>query len=319
MNLPTTRQLRYFAALAEHLHFGRAAEACHVSQSAFSVGIRDLERLLGVQLVDRTNRQVTLTALGREVAAQARLCLGDLEALVEMAGREQEPLAGPLRLGVIPTIAPFLLPKVLPALRTDFPKLRLYLYEDTTRKVHERLMSGALDLMLIALPFPLENVTVLPLFRDSFALACRADTALVAPENYRFNRLDSGVVLLLDAEHCLREHAIAACRVRDTEKVSRFAASSLLTLIEMVEADLGITFLPEMAAGSALLEGTHIRLYPLKDQGYREIGLAWRRGSARGAEFEMLGERLCELWQRSRPSAPETVSQLAAAAPRRGR
>ena len=121
-----------------------------------------------------------------------------------------------------------------------------------------------------------------PLFRDAFALACRADTRLVSPENYRFNRLDSGVVLLLDAEHCLREHAIAACRVRDTEKVSPFAASSLLTLIEMVEADLGITFLPEMAAGSALLEGTHVRLYPLKDQGHREIGLAWRRGSARG-------------------------------------
>lgn len=319
MNLPTTRQLRYFAALAEHLHFGRAAEACHVSQSAFSVGIRDLERLLGVQLVDRTNRQVTLTALGRDVAAQARLCLSDLEALVEMAGGEQEPLAGPLRLGVIPTIAPFLLPKVLPALRTDFPKLRLYLYEDTTRNVHERLMSGALDLMLIALPFPLENVTVLPLFRDPFALACREDTKLVAPDNYRFNRLDSGVVLLLDAEHCLREHAIAACRVRDTEKVSRFSASSLLTLIEMVEADLGITFLPAMAAGSALLEGTHVRLYPLKDQGYREIGLAWRRGSARGPEFQLLGERLRELWQRTGTPAPEQVSQRPPAAPRRGR
>ncbi len=315
MHLPTTRQLRYFAALAEHEHFGRAAEACHVSQSAFSVGIRDLEQLLGVQLVDRTNRQVTLTALGRDVAAQARLCLGDLEALVEMTRGEQEPLSGPLRLGVIPTIAPFLLPKVLPPLRKDFPKLRLYLYEDTTRNVHERLMSGALDLVLLALPFRLEGVTVAPLFRDAFALACRADTRLVSPQNYRFNRLDSGVVLLLDAEHCLREHAIAACRVRNTEKVSRFAASSLLTLIEMVEADLGITFLPEMAAGSALLEGTHVRLYPLKDQGYREIGLAWRRGSARGAEFRMLGDRLREIWQRLRPPSAAPVSD-APAAPR---
>jgi LysR family hydrogen peroxide-inducible transcriptional activator len=292
MNLPSTRQLRYFAALAEHRHFGRAARACHVSQSAFSTAIRELETQLGVQLVDRTNRRVTITALGRDVATQARLCLRDLEALVELARTEREPLAGPLRLGVIPTIAPFLLPRVLPAIRRRYPKLRIYLREGQTADVVERLNRGDLDVVLLALPYDLPNAEVLPLFQDGFRLACRNGTALVDPEHYRFSRLDSDVVLLLEDGHCLRDHAIAACRLRNLEKVRSFAASSLLTLIEMVDADLGITFLPAMAEGSSLLKGTRVRLWPVADTGHREIALAWRRGSARATEFRALGDIL---------------------------
>jgi LysR family hydrogen peroxide-inducible transcriptional activator len=245
-----------------------------------------------VQLVDRTNRRVTITALGRDVATQARLCLRDLESLVETARTEREPLAGPLRLGVIPTIAPFLLPRVLPGLRRRYPKLKVFLREGQTADVVERLGRGELDAVLLALPYELPNAEVLPLFRDGFRLACRDGTKLVDPQNYRFSRLDTDVVLLLEDGHCLRDHAIAACRLRDLQKVRRFAASSLLTLVEMVDADLGITFLPEMAEGSSLLRGTRVRLWPLADEGYREIALAWRRGSGRAAEFRALGAEL---------------------------
>ncbi|MEO8224420.1 MAG: LysR substrate-binding domain-containing protein [Gammaproteobacteria bacterium] len=292
MKLPSTRQLRYFAALAEHQHFGKAAAACFVSQSAFSIAIRELESLLGVRLVDRTNRRVTITALGQEVATQCRLCLRDIAALVALAQTEGSPLAGPLRLGVIPTIAPFLLPRVLPRLRKALPKLKLFLHEGTTREIHAKLLKGELDVLLLALPYDLDNAEVQPLFRDAFRLACLRGTKLVDPVHYTYNRLDRDAVLLLDEGHCLREHAISACRLKTSEKVSSFAASSLLTLIEMVDADLGITFLPEMAEGSALLKGTRVVTYPLPERSYREIGLAWRQGSTRGAEFRKLGQLL---------------------------
>ena len=294
MNLPTTKQLRYFAALAEQRHFGRAAQACFVSQSAFSSAIRELESQLGVQLVDRTNRQVTITAIGQEVATQARLCLRDMEDLVSVARSQREPLAGPLRLGVIPTIAPFLLPQILPRARKAFPRLKLFLREDTTETLHRRLMTGDLDLILIALPYELRKVEIERLFKDPFLLACRQGTKLIDPKNYRFNRLNAESVLLLEDGHCLREHAIDACRLRNMETVSRFAASSLLTLVEMVDADLGVTFLPGMAEGSAMLRNTRVKTYPLTDGSHRDIGLAWRKGSARAEEFGRLGELIAE-------------------------
>ena len=293
-HLPTVKQLRYFVALAEHRHFRRAAEACFVSQSAFSVAIRELETALETRLVDRTNRKVTITRTGQEVAVQARLCLRDIEDLAELARAERAPLAGPLHLGVIPTIAPFLLPRALPRLRRACPELRLYLHEDTTARIHAGLMAGRLDLLLLALPCALRNVEVLPLFRDPFRLACRKGTRLVDPERPRLNRLNAGSVLLLEDGHCLRGHALAACRLRNAESLSPFSATSLLTLVEMVDADLGITFLPEMAEGAALLRHTRIGTWPVPGGGHREIGLAWRRGGARAAEFARLGELLRE-------------------------
>ena len=293
-HLPTVKQLRYFVALAEHRHFRRAAEACFVSQSAFSVAIRELETALETRLVDRTNRKVTITRTGQEVAVQARLCLRDIEDLAELARAERAPLAGPLHLGVIPTIAPFLLPRALPRLRRACPDLRLYLHEDTTARIHAGLMAGRLDLLLLALPCALRNVEVLPLFRDPFRLACRKGTRLVDPERPRLNRLNAGSVLLLEDGHCLRGHALAACRLRNAESLSPFSATSLLTLVEMVDADLGITFLPEMAEGAALLRHTRIGTWPVPGGGHREIGLAWRRGGARAAEFARLGELLRE-------------------------
>jgi LysR family hydrogen peroxide-inducible transcriptional activator len=291
---PTIKQLRYFVALCETTHFGRAAGACFVSQSAFSTAIQELESLLGTQLVDRTNRQVTITGVGQEVAVLARLVLRDLDDLVETAGQRRAPLCGKLRLGVIPTIAPFLLPRVLPELRKSYPDLELYLTEDRTQRILEKLLDGNLDLLLLALPYEMRGVEEMPLFRDRFLLACRENTKRVDPGKYQFNRLDADSILLLEDGHCLRDHALTACKVRDSEKVSRFSATSILTLVEMVDADLGITYLPEMAEGSAMLRNTRVRLFPIGDTSYRTIGLAWRKGSARKEEFKLFGKFLQE-------------------------
>ncbi len=199
-------------------------------------------------------------------------------------------MTGNLRLGVIPTIAPFLLPRALPKLRRQFPDLRLYLIEDQTHRIYERLMDGELDVLLLALPWEMRGVDTEVLFEDRFCLASRQGTSRVDPENYRFNRLDADSVLLLEDGHCLRDHALAACKIRNTQKVQPFAASSLLTLVEMVDADMGITFLPEMARDSALLKNTRVRMYPLGENSHRKISLAWRKGSGRVEEFGRLGE-----------------------------
>lgn len=292
MRYPTVKQLRYFVALNETQHFGQAAAACFVSQSAFSNAISELETLLDAQLVDRTNRQVTITNVGQEVAVQARLCLRDVESLVDIAAGQRAPLTGELRLGVIPTIAPFVLPSVLPRLRKAHPALRLLLIEDQTERIHERLLDGELDVLLLALPYELRSATTMSLFKDRFFLACREGTDRVDPENYRASRLEPESVLLLEDGHCLRDHALAACKLRNASKLSRIAATSLLTLIEMVDADLGVTFLPEMAAGSSLLRNTRVKMYPTGERSYRNIGLAWRKGSNRADEFGLLGKFL---------------------------
>jgi LysR family hydrogen peroxide-inducible transcriptional activator len=265
-----------------------------VSQSAFSSAIAELENLLGTQLVDRTNRTVTITAIGQNIAVQARLCLRDVESLVEMARGECEPLCGELRLGVIPTIAPFLLPKALPRLRKKFPQLDLYLTEDQTQRIYARLMDGELDVILLALPWEMRGVELEPLFKDRFCLAYRDGTDRVDPDNYRFNRLNADSILLLEDGHCLRDHALAACKIKNTQKIQPFAASSLLTLVEMVDADLGITFLPEMSRGSSLLRNTRVKLSDMGDRSYRTIGMAWRKGSRRGEEFRLLGHFLAD-------------------------
>lgn len=292
MNLPTIKQLRYFVALEKHLHFGNAAKASFVSQSAFSVAIKELESQLGTQLVDRTNKSVTITRTGREIASHARLCLRDIEYLAEIAQSNQTPLSGRLNLGIIPTIAPFMLPNLLPAIRKEYPNLQLYLREDTTNNLHNLLLEGELDLILIALPFKLSNVEVLPLFKDRFYMACHKNSQLIDPKKYSLQSLPKESIILLEDGHCLRDHALSACKIRNQDTVSRFAASSLLTLVSMVDSDIGITYLTEMARKSSLLKNTDIKTYPLDEKSYRKVGLAWRKGSARGEEFTLLGKTL---------------------------
>lgn len=298
-HLPTTKQLRYFVALEQYEHFGKAAESCFVSQPAFSVAIKELENMLNIQLVDRTNKNVTVTSLGRDVARQARVVLRELEDLVEMAKGNQLPLTGPLKLGVIPTIAPFLLPRLLPALRAEFPDLRLYLKEDLTERIYERLMDGELDLILIALPYELRNTTERVLFEDRFYLAHQQNSSLIRPGDYDLNDLPSDSILLLEDGHCLRDHALSACNIKNVDKVSNITATSLLTLVQMVDADLGITYLPEMAVNSSLLKNTRIKTTPMEPGSSRQIGLVWRKASTRQDEFTMLGNFIQENYKLS--------------------
>lgn len=298
-HLPTTKQLRYFVALEQYEHFGKAADSCFVSQPAFSVAIKELENMLNIQLVDRTNKNVTVTSLGRDVARQARVVLRELEDLVEMAKGNQLPLTGPLKLGVIPTIAPFLLPQLLPALRAKFPDLKLYLKEDLTERIYERLMDGELDLILIALPYDLRNTTDMVLLEDRFFLAHQQNSALICRGDYDLNELPSDSILLLEDGHCLRDHALSACNIKNVDKVSSITATSLLTLVQMVDADLGITYLPEMAVNSSLLKNTRIKTTPMEPGSSRQIGLVWRKASTRQDEFSMLGNFIQENYKLS--------------------
>lgn len=288
MHLPSIKQLRYLIALDEHQHFGQAAAFCHVSQSAFSIAISELEKLLGVRLVDRTNKRVTVTRIGQEVISQARLCLRDIESLVEMARGGRSVLTGQLHLGVIPTIAPFLLPKIMRKLHKDYPRLQLFIKEKQTDSAYVDLTRGELDVILLALPYELRNVETEVIFKENFVLAYREGTTLIEPTHYTPSRLERDSVLLLEDGHCLRDHALAACRIRSLSKVNRFSATSLNTLVQMVDSDLGITFLPDMAVNSTLLKGTRVKTQPLKEKSSRDIALVWRKGSGRDEEFRLL-------------------------------
>jgi LysR family transcriptional regulator, hydrogen peroxide-inducible genes activator len=299
MAQPTIKQLRFLIALDDYRNFGKAAAACHISQSAFSLAIKELEAKLNVRLVDRTNRRLAFTEIGRAITDQARLCIGDIEALMGIAASSHEPLNGRLALGVIPTIAPFLLPAVLPEIRKRFPDLQLYLREDKTRVIHEQLLEGRLDLILIALPFEMRGVVKMPLFDDPFLFACREHSQWLAGQqgDIDIDALPEESILLLDDGHCLRDHALHACHLRGTDQISRFAATSLQTLLQMVANDLGVTFIPAMARDSIMLQGSNIELHPMPTDTCRQIGLAWRKGSGREKEFEAFGSLIGELYQ----------------------
>jgi LysR family hydrogen peroxide-inducible transcriptional activator len=287
--LPTTKQLQYFVAIVKHQHFGKAADSCYVSQPAFSVAIRELENTLNVQLVDRDNKNVVITAVGKAVAEQARQILIGLQGLHEIAGFSQGDMQGKLNLGVIPTIAPFLLPKVLPKLRKAYPKLQLVLVEAQTEELYRKLLDGTLDFLLLALPYDFRGVETMSLFRDRFRLACHKESELIDPKNYSVDKLPDESVFLLQDGHCLRDHALSACKISNQSKLSPISASSLLTLVQMIDADLGISYLPEMTVNSWLLNSTQVVTFPMKDA-YRDIGLAWRKGSNREDDFKLFGD-----------------------------
>ena len=285
MNFPTVKQLRYYIALVENNHFGKAAESCFVSQSAFSVAIKELESVINGQLVDRTNKSVTITSLGKEVYTQAKLIIRELSHLLDISQGNDKPLSGKLSLGIIPTIAPFLLPKFMFELQKTYLDLELYLYEGTTLKLYDKLMKGELDVILIALPYSLKNTETLTLFKESFYLAHRQGSKWV--KKNMSEPSDESVILLEDG-HCLREHTLSACKLKNSEQISKYSASSMLTLIEMVKSDVGITFLPEMSLDSNLIKQQPLELKKYTNS-YREIGLVWRKGSSQTKEFEMLG------------------------------
>lgn len=288
MNYPTIKQLRYFIALVDNNHFGKAADSCFVSQSAFSVAIKELENVLNGRLVDRTNKSVTITNLGKETYNQAKFVMSNLTHLVQMTNDTKTPLSSKLSLGVIPTIAPFLLPKFLIDIQKEYPKLELFLKEDMTLNLYAQLMKGDLDVILIALPYELRNVEFMELFKDSFYFVSAKNSKKFKNDKNDLNNIKNEGILLLEDGHCLKDHIISACNIKSVDKISQFEASSILTLIEMVKNDLGVTFLPEMSINTKSVDKKYLDIKKMPEGNHRKIGMVWRKGSTRSKEFKLL-------------------------------
>ena len=291
--LPTIKQLQYLVALHEHGHFGRAAEASFVSQSTLSAGIRELESLLGVTLVERSRRVVRFTPLGNSVVEKAHRILRETEelsALVQAAGK---PLSGELRMSVIPTIAPFLLPRILPRLRKERPQLKLFLREETSDHAVESLHHGRADCVLLALPFATGEVEKASIASDDLFVAFPKNEPRDPPVEIPPAMIDEGRLLMLEDGHCLKDHALAACNRPELRASATMIGTSLHTLVQMVDNGLGVTMLPQMAIDAGILDGTDVVARPLKGQKTsREIALVWRTNSPRADEFRLLAEEL---------------------------
>lgn len=285
----TLRQLHFLTAVAEHLSFSRAAEICFVTQPTLSMGIKELEDRLGVTLIERTRRSVILTSVGEEIVARAKRLLVDAEEIESFAKAHRNPFEGDLRLGAIPTIGPYLIPRALPEIRAKYPGLRIFLREEITEGLIDGLNSGRLDLLLIALPFETGALEIEPLFEDGYQLASPPDWP--APQDSGAAALaESGQLMLLEKGHCLQRHALQAYPGKILSKEDAFAATSLPTLIAMVSEGLGITLLPNLAVDAGVVTSGQVRLTPLPDACPRRIVLAWRPGSVRRDLFLALVE-----------------------------
>jgi LysR family hydrogen peroxide-inducible transcriptional activator len=291
--LPTIKQLQYLVALHEHGHFGRAADASNVSQSTLSAGIRELESLLGVTLVERSRRVVRFTPLGNAVVAKAHRLLREAEELADLVQASGKPLAGELRMSVIPTIAPFLLPRILPRLRKDRPALKLFLREETSGDAVESLQHGRADCVLLALPFPTGEVDSEHICDDRLFVAFPKGDPSDPPDSIPPAMIDPDHLLLLEDGHCLKEHALAACNRPELRGSAAMIGTSLHTLVQMVDNGLGMTMLPEMAIDAGILHETDVVARPLKARhNTREIALIWRKNSPRAEEFRLLAKEL---------------------------
>jgi LysR family hydrogen peroxide-inducible transcriptional activator len=294
MDWPSLRQLECFQAVAERLSFRRAAERCSITQPALSQQIQQLERLLGARLFERDRRRVLLTPAGEELLPRARAALRAVDELVQAADAARDPLAGPLRLGVIPTVAPYVLPAAVGALRRRCPDLRLYLREDRTSRLVERVQDGRLDLALLALEADLGTLERMPLYRDPFVLAVPAGHALSRRAAVGEQDLVGLEVLLLEDGHCLRDQALALCERVGARELGDFRATSLNTLARMVAAGTGVTLLPAMALPVEVRPKERIVTVPFERQPARTIGLVWRPTTPRRSTFELLGQVLAE-------------------------
>jgi len=310
VHLPTVKRLQYLVALRRFGHFGRAADACFVTQSTLSAGLRELETLLGLTLVERTRRVVRFTPLGEKIADKAVRVLRETEELAELARAQGRPLHGELRMGVIPTIAPFLLPTMLPRLREQWPELKLFLREETSAAACEALHRGQLDCVLLALPFSCGEVDSTDLFEDPLFIAYPAGEAPPAGA-IDAAEIDENRLLLLEDGHCLNDHALSACNRPELRANASMMGTSLHTLVQMVDNGLGLTFVPGMAIEAGILSGTEVDARPLRsDHPYRRIALIWRRSGPREAEFRMLAAALQRI-------TAETATAQEALSPRR--
>ena len=305
----TLKQLRYFDALARVHHFGRAAEACSVTQPALSMQIQELEASLGIALVERTRSGIKLTPKGQEIAARSQRLLNDVRDLIDYAQQSTGVLSGTLRLGVIPSVAPYLLPPLLPLLRDMYPDLVLHVRETQTQPLTEELVEGKLDVLLLALPLKHPDIETLAIFQDRFLLALPKSKKLTGKVRATKELVEGDRLLLLEEGHCLRDQALTYCSLQQVDAVNTFGASSLSTIVEMVSAGLGITLLPEICLG---VEGRNreIKVIRFTDpEPARSLGLAWRRSSPRGEDFKALGALVAAAGQTSLKRGAATISR----------
>jgi len=290
---PTIRQLSFLVALHEYQNFSRAAEAMNVTQSTLSAGLSDLETLLGAILVERTKRMVRFTALGEKVVERAREILNGTDDLVDLVRASAGPLQGDLKLGAIPTIGPYILPRALPALRKKYPRLNLYLREGQTEDTLAALKKGAIDVGLIAFPYKTPGLAFEIMWQEGFFLVCPEKDPMAKQKSIEISSIDQSRLLLLEEGHCLRDHALSVCKIHDLDVGDQFKATSLETLILMVGEGLGLTLVPEMAVKAGLLKGRSLAAVPLKGiEGGRKIGLCWRRSNPRADEFRLLADAI---------------------------
>ncbi len=293
--LPSIKQLQYLLALHEHQHFGRAAEACFVGQSTLSAAIANLEETMHAQLLERDHKTFIFTSLGEDIVRQARHIIEQCEELTEFAKSQGKPMAGPFRLGCIPTIAPFVLSEVMSLSRERFPDLQLLLREDTSDNSLHALAEGRLDMVLLALPYETGAFHTEVLAQDGFKLVLHQDW-LGRGFNQDISQWPDESIFLLEREHCLTGHAVKACELEDSRKVNPFFATSLHTLTQMVNNKLGVTFMPNMAINSGLLEGTGlITQAPGNAAAYRDIGVAWRPTSAKARSYRLMADIIAEV------------------------
>lgn len=291
MHLPTLRQLEFLCAIADEGSFSKAADACHVTQPTLSSAIKEVEGLLGIQLIERESRGASLTRAGEAAVERARTILSDTADLVSAARQAGAPLSGPFRLGAIPTIAPFLLPRTLKTLRAAHPSLKLYLREDQTERLIEALRARKLDAALIALPWDAPGIETMDLGEDEFLLVAPSDHKLLKVDHLKSTDLTDEDVLLLEDGHCLRDHALSVCRLPSKRGGADVTATSLPTLVHMVAGGLGVSLLPKLATQAGVTSGADVQLRPFDTPLIgRRIGIAWRTGSPREAEAQMIGE-----------------------------
>ncbi len=296
MNLPTVKQLKYLSELAEHRHFGRAAQACFVSQSALSTAINELEQNLGVALFERGST-ILLTQVGERLVEEAREILNQLDNFVEHAKQARGAFQSDLRFGVIPTIAPFLLPRILKAIRNEYGDNKLYIREDLSPHLIEMLQKGQLDVLLFALPYDTGNLRTLDLFKDELVLCLPHEHQLTEQDAVSIADLKQQDILLLEDGHCLRDQSLTACNLEPNNLSIPYQATSLNTLVQMVVNNIGITLLPEMAVKANITHDTDAEIRHIQTQRdmSRTIALVWRKNSPRTDEFEALGRIITNL------------------------
>lgn len=297
---PTIRQLSLLIALHEHQNFSRAAAACFVTQSTMSAGLKELESILDVALVERTRRSVHFTPIGEKIVSQAIDMLRQSDAMIELCQSSAVDFSEPIKCGIIPTIAPYLLPEAMSILSKDIPQAQIYIREDQSSNIVAKLISGDLDMIILALPYPLKHLPYHIIGQEGFDVVVPADHAFASQRIIKSEQLRSEKTLMLEEGHCLRDHALSACKYIEPDKIQEFQGTSLQTLVQMVNNDLGITLVPHMAIAAGILNSTTAKHIPLDSQSVgREIALVWRENSPRRQEFM----RLTPAFEKAMPKA----------------